>query len=374
MRDFTASESKRREGFDLGEFGDNAPGGEGVSSLGLRGMILPGEQLEDGNQAKLRPLSFADYTGQERVKRNLSTAISAAKRREEALDHILLHGPPGLGKTTLAAVIAAELGVSFKATSGPVLERPGDLAAILSSLGPRDVLFIDEIHRLNRVVEEILYPALEDYSIDIIIGQGPAARSVKLNLQPFTLVGATTRSGALSAPLRDRFGIIERVEFYSPDELAKVINRSAKILNVPIEVDGAVALAGRSRGTPRIANRLLKRARDYAQEHAQGIVTEDVAGEALSRLGIDGLGLDEMDRQLLLTIIEKFSGGPVGLETLSAALSEDRETIEDMYEPYLLQQGLLMRTPRGREATALAYSYFGLPPKSLTSQVSMFEE
>lgn len=317
------------------------------------------EQEEDSFQNTLRPNLLEEYVGQKRIRENILIAIGAAKKREDILEHVLLHGPPGLGKTTLAAIIAKELGVSFKATSGPVLERPGDLAAILSGLNKGDVLFIDEIHRLGRVVEEILYPAMEDFQIDIIVGQGPAARSVKLDLEPFTLIAATTRSGLLSAPLRDRFGLIERMEFYNDHELSKIVSRSANILEIEIREDASIELAKRSRGTPRIANRLLKRARDYAQEKADSIVTTEVVDKSLSLLEIDTKGLDLMDRKILLTVIEKFDGGPVGVETLAASLAEDRNTIEDVYEPYLLQQGLIKRTPRGRQATRLAYEYLG---------------
>lgn len=326
--------------------------------LGLRRFVDAQEILEDNSTFSLRPNRLSDYIGQTAVREKLGIAISATKRRGDVLDHILFHGPPGLGKTTLGSIIAHECGVGFKATSGPVLERPSDLAAILSSLNAHDVLFIDEIHRLSRLVEELLYPAMEDFSIDIIIGQGPAARSVKLDLKPFTLVGATTRVGALTAPLRDRFGIIERVDFYSADELEQIVVRSARVLRIEMEQSGARQIAGRSRGTPRIANRLLRRVRDFAQEKANGIITGSVANDALLLLEIDELGCDKMDRVLMNTIIDTFGGGPVGVETLAAAISEDKDTIEDVYEPFLLQQGFLMRTPRGRVATEFAYKHF----------------
>ena len=327
--------------------------------VGLKRVIDPNCHREDSLQEALRPKHIADYVGQTAVCGKLNITISAAKRRGEPVDHVLLHGPPGLGKTTLAAIIANERGVSFKATSGPVIERPSDLAAILSSLGENDVLFIDEIHRLNRVVEEILYPAMEDFEIDIMVGQGPTARSVKLELKPFTLIGATTRTGMLTAPLRDRFGIIERFDFYTKEELTKIAIRSSRILNVEIDSSGAAEIAGRSRGTPRIANRLLRRARDYAEEVAHAPIDQRVANEALNMLEVDSLGFDKMDRLLLHTIIDKFSGGPVGVETIAAAINEDRDTIEDVYEPYLIQQGFLARTPRGREALPPAYAHLG---------------
>jgi Holliday junction DNA helicase RuvB len=313
------------------------------------------------SEVSLRPKSLDDYVGQDELKRNLRVFIEAAKARSEALDHVLFHGSPGLGKTSLAHIIANELKVNINSTSGPVIERPGDLAAILTSLQPRDVLFIDEVHRLNHVVEEILYPAMEDFQLDIIIGQGPSARTMKIPLPPFTLVGATTRAGLLTPPLRERFGVVLRVEFYSPEELRKIVQRSAKLLDIPISEDGAFELSGRSRGTPRVANRLLRRVRDYAQVEAQGVITQEVAKEALDMLGVDGRGLDKMDRHIMLTIIQKFNGGPIGLDTLSAAVSEEKDTLEDVYEPFLIQMGYIKRTPRGRVATKLAYRHFGIP-------------
>jgi holliday junction DNA helicase RuvB len=309
-------------------------------------------------ESSLRPRALSDYVGQEKAKNNLRIFIDAARGRGEALDHVLLYGPPGLGKTTLSNIIAAEMGVSIKSTSGPVIERPGDLAAILTNLEPRDVLFIDEIHRLPHIVEEILYPAMEDFQLDIIIGQGPSARTVKLDLPRFTLVGATTRAGLLSSPLRDRFGVISRLEFYTEDELATIVTRSARILEIRIEPDASDELARRSRGTPRIANRLLRRARDFAQVKADGVITLKVVRDALLMLEIDEIGLDHMDRMILLTIIDKFNGGPVGLDTLAAAICEESDTIEDVYEPFLIQQGFLNRTQRGRMATRSAYLHF----------------
>jgi holliday junction DNA helicase RuvB len=322
----------------------------------------------------LRPKALDEYVGQEKARGQLAIFIEAAKRRAEALDHVLLFGPPGLGKTTLAHIIAREMGVNLRHTSGPVLERAGDLAALLTNLEPRDVLFIDEIHRLSPVVEEILYPALEDFQIDIMIGEGPAARSVKLDLPPFTLVGATTRAGMLTNPLRDRFGIVARLEFYTPEELMRIVQRSARLMSVEVEADGAREIAGRSRGTPRIANRLLRRVRDYAQVKADGRVSAPVADAALRMLDVDRAGLDVMDRKLLEAVIDKFGGGPVGLDNLAAAISEERDTIEDVLEPYLIQQGYLQRTPRGRIATASAYRHFGLGAPRRPGTAELWED
>jgi Holliday junction DNA helicase RuvB len=323
-------------------------------------IIEPEQNNEDVQlDQSLRPLRFDDFVGQDRMKENLRVFIDAAKGRGEALDHVLFCGPPGLGKTTLANIIAHELGVGLKSTSGPVLERAGDLAAILTNLQDHDVLFIDEIHRLNRVVEEILYPAMEDFQLDIIIGQGPGARSIKLELPRFTLVGATTRTGLLTSPLRDRFGVIDRLNFYSPAELQTIVQRSAGLLRVTIAPDAALEIARRSRGTPRIVNRLLRRVRDFAQVRGDGGVDAKQVASAMERLEVDERGFDEMDRRLLLLIIDKFDGGPVGLETLAAALNEEKDTIEDVYEPFLIQEGFLDRTPRGRQATRLAYEHLG---------------
>jgi Holliday junction DNA helicase RuvB len=323
-------------------------------------IIEPGQNDDDVQlDRSLRPVRFEDFVGQDRIKENLRVFIEAAKGRGEALDHVLFCGPPGLGKTTLAHIIAHELGVNIKSTSGPVLERAGDLAAILTNLQERDVLFIDEIHRLNRVVEEILYPAMEDFQLDIIIGQGPGARSIKLDLPNFTLVGATTRTGLLTSPLRDRFGVIDRLNFYSPDELRTIVQRSAELLRTKIDAAAASEIARRSRGTPRIVNRLLRRVRDFAQVEGDGGITKELVESSMTRLQVDEKGFDHMDRRLLLTIIDKFEGGPVGLETLAAALSEEKDTLEDVYEPFLIQEGFLDRTPRGRQATRLAYEYFG---------------
>ena len=308
----------------------------------------------------LRPTSLDEHVGQEELKRNLRIFIEAAKGRTEALDHVLFHGSPGLGKTSLAHIIAHELGVSIKSTSGPVIERAGDLAAILTSLQPRDVLFIDEVHRLNHVVEEVLYPAMEDYQLDIIIGQGPSARTMKISLPPFTLVGATTRTGLLTPPLRERFGVILRVDYYEPEELKRIVLRSSSILDIRTEVEGAYEIARRSRGTPRVANRLLRRVRDFAQVEADGVITRDIAMKALDMLDVDEEGLDKMDRHIMLTIIHKFNGGPVGLDTLSAAVGEEKDTLEDVYEPFLILRGYIQRTPRGRVATKRACEHFGV--------------
>ena len=325
-------------------------------------LVNPGPVVDDVQyEAGLRPRTLAEYVGQPVIRENLQVAIAAAKQRGEALDHVLLYGPPGLGKTTLAYVIANELGVAIRSTAGPVIERPGDLAAMLTNLQEREVLFIDEVHRMSPAIEEILYPAMEDYELDIVIGQGPSARSVKVPVQRFTLIGATTRTGLLTSPLRARFGIVHRLDFYTEEDIRRIVARSARILAVPIDAEAASEIARRSRGTPRVANRLLRRVRDYAQVRADGRITTEVAGRALRMLEVDEHGFDEVDRRLLKTIIDKFGGGPVGVATLAAALSEERDAIEDIYEPFLLQIGFLDRTPRGRVATPRAYEYFGLP-------------
>jgi holliday junction DNA helicase RuvB len=341
--------------------------------------MMDGTRAEDelNYEVNLRPRRFDEYVGQDQVKENLKVAIAAAKGRGDVLDHILFYGPPGLGKTSLAYIIAREMGVNIKATSGPVVERPGDLAALLTNLEEGDILFIDEIHRLNHVVEEVLYPAMEDYQIDIMIGQGPAARSIKLELKRFTLVGATTRSGLLTSPLRDRFGHIHRLDFYNTAALSLILKRSAAILNVIADSAGIAEIASRSRGTPRIANRLLRRARDYAQVRGDGAITKLLTDESLKMLEVDRSGLDKMDTMLLLTLIDKFAGGPVGVETLAAAIGEEKDTIEDVYEPFLIQAGFLQRTSRGRVATTLAYEHFGrdqgaAKPKGSKSQPSLF--
>ncbi len=327
-------------------------------------MMNPKKSGEEEEQT-LRPQRLADYVGQSALKDSLSITLSAAQKRKEALEHLLLSGPPGLGKTTLASIIAKEMGVNIKTTSGPVIERAGDLAALLTNLQPHDLLFIDEIHRLPRVVEEVLYPAMEDFELDIMIGKGPTARAIRLSLPPFTLVGATTRSGKVSAPLRDRFGLSFRLEFYTPEELTSIVKRSAQVLKIEISNDGAVEIAKRSRGTPRLANRLLKRVRDFAEVKRKGHIDHEVADSALKLLEVDGLGLDRMDRRILSCIIEKFSGGPVGIETLAMAVGEESETVEDVYESYLVQIGFLQRTSSGRKATVLAYRHLGITPPSL---------